>query len=788
MIYALGGFLQMTDCTHEVVTKHYWRQRRKRRIVNRVAWLALDEGDSDLGRFLAYFITALSRVDGISATFGESARQMLQSTQPPSEDLLVALLNDVAAIRDRVIFVLDDYHSLDSGPIDQALTFLLEHIPPQIHLVVATREDPHLPLARLRASGQLTELRATDLRFTAAEAAEFLTLAMGLNLTQEEIAALESRTEGWIAGLQLAAISMRGSKDTAGFIKSFAGSHRFVLDYLIEEVLQQQAAGMQRFLLQTAILDRMTGALCDAVCFDSAEPSIRLNATAAATQADGAHVLNSRGQTTLEQLEQANLFVIPLDEERHWYRYHHLFADLLRLRLRQTEPDWEPLLHQRASVWYEQNGFSKEAVDHALHGKDFERAAHVIEEQMEGGFERIDQATLARWLAAMPEEFVFSHPPLTILHAWHRFNSGQLDAAARSLQRAEELLAQNRAGELLSMPDELQPSRAEHALLMGKIAAIRSFLASFKEDTPLTIAYAHQAIAHLPEQEPGWRSAVFITLGDAYVNLGQMTAAREARANALTTGRASGDIHILMIANLRLAEILRQQGELRQVIELCERQFKQADDSGISESAVVGWLLGIWGEALAERNHLSRAVEQVQRGVELAALGGDVLYVVMTNLYLVRVLFSSGDMSGAQDVVDSMDNAAHAQDFPRWILRQFSAWQIRIWLAQDKLESASQWARKSGLDLVGEPTYAHEMEYTALARILIAQGRLDEAEGLLQRLHTAAEAGGRTSAVIEILILQARAAQTRRDMGQAIATLETALSLAEAGRFRLHFC
>ncbi len=376
-------------------------------IENRVAWLALDEGDNDLGRFLAYFITALSRVDGISATFGESARQMLQSTQPPSEDLLVALLNDVAAIHDRVIFVLDDYHSLDSGPIDQALTFLLEHAPPQIHLVVATREDPHLPLARLRASGQLTELRATDLRFTAAEAAEFLTLAMGLNLTQEEIAALESRTEGWIAGLQLAAISMRGSKDAAGFIKSFAGSHRFVLDYLIEEVLQQQAAGMQRFLLQTAILDRMTGALCDAVCFDSAEPSIRLNATAAATQADGAHVLNSRGQTTLEQLEQANLFVIPLDEERHWYRYHHLFADLLRLRLRQTEPDREPLLHQRASVWYEQNGFSKEAVDHALHGKDFERAAHVIEEQMEGGFERIDQATLARWLAAMPEEFVF---------------------------------------------------------------------------------------------------------------------------------------------------------------------------------------------------------------------------------------------------------------------------------------------------------------------------------------------------------------------------------------------
>ena len=455
----------------------------------------------------------------------------------------------------------------------------------------------------------------------------------------------------------------------------------------------------------------------------------------------------------------------------------------MRLRLRQTEPDWAPLLHQRASAWYERNGFTKEAVDHALRAKDFERAAQVIEEQMDGGFERIDQLTLGRWLAAVPEDFVLSYPPLTILQAWHRFNSGQLDAAARSLQGAEELLAPNRADAHLTTPDEGQPAQAKHATLLGQIAAIRAFMTSFKEDTPLTIAYAQQALEHFPEQELGWRSAVFITLGDAYANQGQMAAAREARANALATGKASGDTHILMIANLRLAEILKQQGELQQVIELCERQFKQADDSGLLASAVVGWLLGIWGEVLAARNYLSRAIEQSKRGASLTAQAGDVFYAVKTNLSLVSILFSSGDISGAEDVVHATENAAREYDLPRWALRQLAAWQVRIWLAQDKLELAAQWVSKSGLDLAGEPSYEHEAESIALARILIAQGRLDEADGLLQRLRAAAEAGGRTSAVIEILILRALAAQAGGNTRQAIATLKTALALAEPGGF-----
>ena len=280
----------------------------------------------------------------------------LQSPQPPPiESILTTLLNEITTIPDNFILVLDDYHVIDAKPVDNALTFLLEHLPPQMHLVIATREDPHLPLARLRARGQLTELRAADLRFTPAEAAEFLNQVMGLNLSAEDIAALETRTEGWIAGLQLAALSMQGHRDAASFIKSFTGSHHFVLDYLVEEVLQQQSESVQTFLLRTSILDRLCGPLCDAVLLD---PS-------------------ASGQETLEYLEHANLFIVPLDNERRWYRYHHLFADVLRMHLKAEQPDQVSALHRRASEWYEHNGSMDNAIRHALAAGDFERAAGI---------------------------------------------------------------------------------------------------------------------------------------------------------------------------------------------------------------------------------------------------------------------------------------------------------------------------------------------------------------------------------------------------------------------------
>jgi LuxR family maltose regulon positive regulatory protein len=290
------------------------------------AWLSLDEGDNDPARFLTYFIAALNQAEGIGTSIGEGALVMLQSPQPlPTFAVLTSLINEIVVISDSILLVLDDYHLIDSSPVDDALNFLIDHLPPHMHLVITTRDDPHIPLARLRAQGQLTEMRATGLRFTSTEAAEFLNQVMGLDLSEEDIAALETRTEGWIAGLQLAAISMQGREDATSLIESFTGSHRFVLDYLIEEVLEQQPESVQTVLLQTSILDRVTGSLCDALT----------------GQKDG--------QATLETLERTNLFIVRLDEERRWYRYHHLFSDLLRQRLRQTQPDWVSPLHHRAS-------------------------------------------------------------------------------------------------------------------------------------------------------------------------------------------------------------------------------------------------------------------------------------------------------------------------------------------------------------------------------------------------------------------------------------------------------
>jgi LuxR family maltose regulon positive regulatory protein len=677
---------------------------------------------------------------------------MLKAPQPPPFDaILTSLINDISTHSSKVNFVLDDYHLIETPAVHEALTFILDNLPPQLHLVIATREDPPLPLARLRARGQLTELRAADLRFTNAEAAEFLNEVMGLELAPEDIAALESRTEGWIAGLQLAAISLQGKEDWSQLIQSFSGSHHYVLDYLIEEVLEQQPAVIQTFLLQTTILERMNGSLCNAITGQEA------------------------GQGTLEALAQANLFIIPLDDERRWYRYHHLFADLLHQRLHQTRSEELPQLHRRASIWYEQNEFVQEAIDHALRGEAFQRAAKLIEAHYGDNYERVSQAVLQRWLAAIPEEFVISKPELLILQAWALFTTGQLEAAEQSLRAAEKMLLA--ALDERQLPDPFQKS------LRGRIAALRSFLISFGGDNPRTIQQALLALDYLPNTALQWRSTVLITLGDAYANQGNMDAAHQTRTEALAVCQASGDPHVLMIVRLRLAEILRQQGKLQEVLTICEQQYKEADDNGFAEWTIVGWLLGIWGEALVERNELEQGLEKAKRGVKLAARGQDLLYEIMSSLCLVRVLYSCGDLRGAEETIQAINNTSRELALPVWATSQASAWRGRVWLAQGQLAAADKWAEECRLDTEGELAYLHELPCMGLARIRIAQGRPGEASALLERLLKEAQGGGRTSRIIEVLILQALALHAQEETDQALGKLEQALALAKPEGF-----
>jgi LuxR family maltose regulon positive regulatory protein len=795
-----------------------------------VAWLSLDEDDNDLARFLAYLIAALRTVE---ASIGKGVVSALQSAQPPpAEAVLVPLINEIAAYPDSIILVLDDHHTIKSSQVDHALAFLLERLPPQMLLVIATREDPHLPLARLRAQGQLTEVRASDLRFTPSEAAEFLNQAMGLNLSTEDITVLERRTEGWIAGLQLAALSMQRQEDATSLIESFTGSHRYVLDYLVEEVLDQQSESVQTFLLQTSVLNRLTGSLCDAVRFGDTEPpstpggdavrfgdteppstpggdAVRFGDTEPPSTPGGDAVRfgdveplstpggdavrfgspeppinQDTGQATLEMMERANLFIVPLDEERHWYRYHHLFADLLRQRLNQTQPEQLPILHRRASRWYEQNGLIDEAIQHGLRAEEFERTALLIERVADAVWARGGDTRLRRWLDGLPVELVLSKPQLCIFRAWELFASGRQDEAERFLQAAELAHDPNadRASETEFQKRD-QPPGSSRLRVRGRAAAIRAWMAAYRTDVPGIIQHSRQALEYLPEQDLNWRSAAAITLGDAYFLTGDYNAAHQARVDAMKASETAGNTYLFMNVSVKLALTLKALGRLQQVQELCQQRLRFADESGMSQTAVVGWLLAIWGEVLAEMNDLDGALDLVHKGMQLTERGGDVVMLGWSCLSLTRVLFSTGDMVGAEEIVRKMNNVGQESIVPIWIMSLNAAWQSRIWLAQDKLEAVSQWVRKRGLELDREPSNVGGMEYIALARILIAQGRWDETPKLLQRLLEAARVGGNTTRAIEILSLQALAFQAGGDTTRAMDALERALTLAEPEGF-----
>jgi len=526
---------------------------------SKVAWLSLDAGDNDPTCFLAYLIAALQTV---AANIGAGVLGALQSSQPPpAKSLLTTLLNEITTVPDHpstplrtgFILVLDDYHIIDSKAVDDVLTFLLEHLPPQMHLVIATREDPHLPLARLRARGQMTELRAADLRFTPAEAAEFLNRVMGLNLSAEDVAALETRTEGWIAGLQLAALSMRGHQDAASFIKSFTGSHHFVLDYLMEEVLGQQSESVQTFLLRTSILDRLCGPLCDAVLLGDAN----WHPTPSASGQETA------GQETLEYLEHANLFIVPLDDERRWYRYHHLFADLLRQRLHQStvtsargEGRGVAELHSRASQWYEDHGLELEAFQHAAAANDVGRAEHLIDEKglhlhLRG------VAAILDWLASLPTTVLDARPSLWVRHASALLVGGQTTGVEEKLKAAEAALAVALQG---AEPDD--KTRA----LIGQIAAHRATLAlnDHQIDAQSRALEAYRRYLQLlGDQPPLSANEAYLGMGRIFYEWNDLDAAEQHGQQSLQLARQyDKSIDRFVICEMFLAKLKLARGDV----------------------------------------------------------------------------------------------------------------------------------------------------------------------------------------------------------------------------------
>jgi len=711
-----------------------------------VAWLSLDEADSDPNRFLTYLIAALQT---IAPAFGASVQGSLQSSQPPAiETILTALINEIVSVPGDFALVLDDYHAIDAIAVDDALAFLLDHLPPQMHLVITTREDPRLPLARLRVRGQLTELRANDLRFTAAEAATFLNQSMGLRLSETDIAALESRTEGWIAGLQLAALSLQDHHDPAGFIQAFAGDHRYIADYLVDEVLQRQPVEVRTFLLQTSILDRLTGPLCDAV-----------------TGQDGS-------DARLESLARGNFFVISLDDQRRWYRYHHLFADVLRTYLQAEQPEQVVLLHQNASTWFEQHGSMDDAIRHLMAAGETIQAADLIERALPGYRRDRLVSTLYSRLKALPDDVIRQRPVLSVAYATALMGSGELNDVEDLLRNAERWLdntdAPTSSGMVVVLDEEFRR-------LPGLIAAYRAGHRYLSGDIAETITHAQRALDLVPEDDHVTRGAAAALLGLAIWATGDLNAAQHHYAIGMSSlGQAGFASDVINGANT-VAAIEMAQGRLRDAERTLQQALQQATEFGQpSLHGAVDMLVGL-SMIEYERNTLNAATDLLRQAQEMALGTGATYTPRRWCIAMAMVQAAEVDTERALASLAEADRASGPDFFPH--LRPVAAVKARIWLTQGRLGDARDWARD--LSPADDLSYLREYEHITLARVLIATGSLDEAAELLERLLHAAEAGGRLGSVIEILALLALTHHTSGDITAAHVPLNRALTLAE---------
>ena len=723
-----------------------------------VAWLSLDAGDNDPARFWRHAVAALDRVrPGISERMGP----LFGPPPPPSfESLVTALINEVASQLDAdeaLLLVLDDYHVISSQLVHESLGFLLEHRPPGLHLALTSRSDPPLALARLRARGQLTELRAAELRFTPEEAAALLQQVaaapggarLDAPLPDAVAAALAARTEGWAAGLQLAGLSLRGQNDVDGFVAAFTGSHRYVLDYLAEEVLERQPGQVREFLLETSVLERLSGGLCDAV---TGRPG---------------------SQALLEQVERAGLFVEPLDEVRGWWRYHQLFADLLRARLQQEQPGRVSELHRNAAAWYAERGLADDAIRHAITAREMTWAARLIEQHYDERFYLHGEgATIHRWLSALPGDLIQSRPRLLLTQAFLALISGRLEAVEPLLDAAQQAYARA-AGE----PFEPTVGRARSLLVNvpALIAIHRGFLAQLRGDADATVAFASQAMAEADEGE--WRlgstARGFLAVGEWL--RGQLAQAERTFMSSIAEWRAAGLPTVTAWVFYLLSRVQRAQSGLDASARTCRQALEMTAVHGRPPSPAAGPAYVGLGEVAYQRNELDTALRRITEGITLCRQFAYIPPLATGLVTLAWIRQASGDPGGA---LAAIAEATQASPGPAGPLNPVPAQRARLLLAQGDLAAAARWTQENGLDEDDEPDYPSEQEHLVLARVLLAQSRPGPALALLDRLHAAAAAQDRTGSLIEIGALRALALDASGDADRAVDALAEALTLA----------
>lgn len=712
-----------------------------------VAWLALDPEDDRPERFWSYVIAAFRRV---APGIGAGALALLERS-PGSIAALTLLVNELESLQDEVHLVLDDYHVIQSVQIHESVSYLLDHLPENVHIVISTRSDPALPLPRLRARGELLEIRVSDLYFTTAETETYMSQLMGLSLAPTQIELLDRRTEGWPAAVQLAALSMRGVEDASSFVSEFAGTERYIVDYLVEEVLSRQPIEVRDFLLRTSILRRLTGGLCDAVT----------------GRGDGAAML--------EALERDNLLIVPLDGHRHWYRYHHLFSDVLRAHLSAEGEETVRMLHRRASNWFEANGDMSEAIKHSIAAGHHDHAADLVEFTVPSMRRARDEATMRTWFESLPADIFPDRPVLAVGYVGALLASGSLDGVDELLGIAEGWLDPDDPGRqpVVANADEMRR-------LPSAVALYRSGQALMSGNADAAITYAGQALERAAPEDHLERGGAAGLLALTHWSRGDLEAAYPSwdtsRAELQMADHAS-DVAGVSIA---MADIRQTQGQLDQALKILEEGLRLATKDGMSRRGTADMHVGM-GDILRERNDLDAADQHLAMAQDLGDGNGLPQNLYRSRLLAARIREARGDVGGALELVAEAKHFYFTDFSPD--VRPVSAVQARLLLKAGRLDDALRWAEQSGLALSDEPTYINEFSHITLARVVAADRSPGGLGSFLQRLLVSAETGDRTANVIEILVVLALVQHDEKDIDNAVAALVRALVLAQPQRF-----
>lgn len=714
------------------------------------AWISLDKGDNDPVEFLNYII---SGIQGIHKSFGAGALGLLNSPNRPSGKSIAGLLiNEILQLTQNFLLVLDDFHVVESGEILELTAYLLEHIPANIHIVILTRSDPALSVSRLRSQQQLVELRSSDLSFSANDISILFNKKLKLGLSIEDIFSLETKTEGWIAGLQLTAMSLQGREDISEFIRDFKGDSRYIMDYLMEEVLKIQSDDIKEFLLQTSIMEQMSAPLCNTV------------------------LGRNDSQLILEELEKNNMFVIPLDNERNWYRYHHLFADLLKQRLQIQYKEAIPMIHNKACEWFEHHNMSELAIEHALEIKDYEKCIQLLGKVSEELWQNGLHAAILKYGEILPDELIKTNPEFCLYHSWILISAGQIQKAVPFLASAEL-----KAKQLIQDSDSTDGNIQYYKKLLGKISVAFAYLNSHVENSEQAFDYCKTAMENLSEDDPLWFSWAWFSYGISYFTVGDLKDGSKAFDKALEYGKKSGNIYLISAIVIRMAENEQQLGHYKAAYKKCTDLLFYIKKKGYGQIAKAEWTYAalylimsitetMWADTEKAFDHIKTAY-QLSRDVK------DIFMRVMILMMYSTLLRMTGDKE-AEKRMTELDEIMKQNEIPPFLVSMYITWKTHYLLEQNQIEEASHLFLEYGIGSDKEKTHLYEMCYVSFIQLLLAQGKLEEAGGLISELFAVVSEGQRIERMIELKLISVDFCKKKGDHKNAVINLMDAMEIA----------